>query len=654
MGPPQAQKTLVLRPRTRQNVSRDHPIHTAQLFRESAPNLTIQIASGTNKERANRKEPSSKTDESPPVNFRFGVCDLDTFHKVQRHYPRYGHIIPSAAPVDPSSANAKTGFTAGAAKEKVVIEPIGKTKTYYFGRGFVVENQDPRPTHPSGGYRIGEASNPGPGVKSGQPKPTQKQQHRINTHKDRRPTKKARPKVCDHKFCHVAHCQIYGHYHEKKRRPAVGAKLREIQKLQSKNRAEGTEAERAEPVFLLCRNPFGCDCGEDHFHDLAQLVCGQCVQDEEEKADESEDLAEELDEEDLASEPEEVVDAQAPGNESELTHREPAITAARGFNPQLNLPVAHPVGGEDDQLEAAWNEFQNNWDEEHLVVPPEQPLEVPPEQDPVVPPVRRFGGGEEWVDAVFNVDADLDAEIVRARLPHHDPALFDVDAEDPPAPVELAPPVHQPGDLPIGHEVVYIYSRLPGERDAFDDSLLNRFLELFLETDIETKRNHLHLERYKEVHEQGNIGKKTFANAWYYKWLQQKEPRWKPRLSKRVHTDMVRTLGFNSFSPEVIYTPLYEYLWRNGELRNRQYVDDSNQVRAYYKGNLRIVAQTHESFATLSPKVWDATLDYLFFQFVIRDYIGNARKGKLDVTTAPGKEKPSVQKVILNGGGPRG
>lgn len=575
--------------------------------------------------------------------------------------------ICTDAQSEPKTSKNSLGRAECVEKRKVVIESIGKTRVYYFGRGFVVESQESRPTHPSGGYRIGEASNPGPGVKSGQPKPTQKQQHRINTHKDQRPTKKARPKVCDHKFCHVAHCQIYGHYHQKKRRPAVGAKLREIQKLQSKNRAEGTEAERAEPVFLLCRNPFGCDCGEDHFHDQAQLVCGQCIQDEEEKADESEDLAEELDEEELASEPEQVVDAQAPGNESELTHREPAIMAARGLVPQLNLPVVHPMGGEDDQLEAAWNEFQdgwdadtawddfqNNWDEEHLVMPPEPAPEVPPDQDPVVPPVRHFGGGEEWVDAVFNVDADLDAEIVRARLPHHDPALFEVDVEDVPAPLEVAPPVHQPGDLPIGHELVYIYSRLPGERDPFDDSLLNRFLELFFETDIESKRNQQHHERYKEIHEQENIGKKAFTNAWYYKWFRQKPPRWKPRISQRVHTDMVRTLGFNSFSLELIYTPLYEFLWWNGELRSRQYVDDSNQVKAFYKGNLRIVAQTHESFATLSPKVWDATLDYVFFQFVIRDFIGNARKGKLDVTTAPGKEKPSVRKVILNGGAPRG
>lgn len=661
MGPPQAQKTLVLRPRTRQNVSRDHPIHTAQPFRESASNLTIQISEWHTKERADEGNPSSKMDESPPVNFRFGVCDLDTFHKVQRYHPRYGHIIPSPAPVHPLSASVNTRISAGAAKDKVVSESIGKTRVLYFGRGcFITEAQESRPTHPNGGYRVGEASNPGPSAKSGKPKPTEKQKHRVARHKDQKPNK-ASARVCDHKFCKVSHCLINGHYHQKKRKPAVGAKLREIQKLQAKNRAEGGESERAEPLFLLCRNPFGCDCDEDHFHDHLQLRCGPCVErtvpgDEEEKAEEPvlEDLADDLDGEGLADEPEQVADAQAPGSESELTHREPAIMAARGPVPQLELPVAHPVGGEGDQEDIEWEEFQARWD----AVPEEfqarwdafpgegwgfDRVEWP--DAPPAPEVRRFGGGPEWVAEAFG-DPEQDLEEVEF------PAWVLGEPPLPPEPLPPPPIIHR-GPLPPGHELVYVYSSLPGERDAFDDSIFNRFFELFFQTDIQTVRNDRHVERYNEIHEHMNIGKKHFANDWYHKFLKQRSPMFKPRLSKRVHTDIVKTLGYNSCTLEVIYTPLYDFLWTNQELRHVQFVDDSNVIRKYYKGKLRVIAGTHESFATLSPKVSDTTIDYLFFQFVIRDFIGNARKGRLDAATAPGKEKPSVQKVILNGGGRR-
>lgn len=519
-------------------------------------------------------------------------------------------------------------------------------KTYYFGGGRLVH--DSRPTHALAGVRIGEADHPGPSVNKRQRPPAKKKggdqgpapapkQTSKQVHRARHPAPKTKPpkkreaqerrtRVCDHKFCHVEMCFVQGHYHEKKRKAAVGAKLREIQKQQAKDRAEGTEQPKPKPIFVLCETTFGCMCADDHFHSEAQLLCGSCVEevdwskfpgDPVPTAPEEEEKADDHEIEEPADEPEEPPEeaiqapvvvpqsveiapaqtAQVPCDVSELTLSGPAILAATGPVPEL---ASHAP-------------------------------EVEEVDDGAIRNPALAGIDCEWAD---RPPVPLPAAAVQVR--------------------GLPPDEHD--FIALGLEAVYVYSRLPGARDRFNQSLCNRFLELFLTTDIELRRNKEHVSRYTEIVEGKSLGDKTFVNARYpgWEWLKQKPQRYQDRLSKRVHTDVVRNFGFNSCTLEMIYTPLYEYLWRHPDLRKPQYVDDANVVRHYYSGKMRIVAETHESYAFLDPKLCDTTLSYLFFQFTVRDYINNARKGILGAPTAPGKEKPSVRKVILNGGGPRG
>lgn len=577
-----------------------------------------------------------------------GAYTIEKFNKVQENYrrltehraapPRKLNVSVIASPLSRLSMDRDPRDTT-----LVKLKP----EFTYFGCGLFVEH---RPTHAHGGFRFGEASNPGPNPRHRAPKATGKQEHRnreriVGSSYPKRDNKRA-VKACGHVFCKHDECYINGHYHQKKRDPATGHKLRQIQKLQEKNRAGGIQVPRAEPEYFVCPRGFGFLCQEDHFHDRAQLKCGPCTDHAllnrsamniAVEACAEEEKSSDVDIYDHVSEIGEVPWAPMPWVCEDSDHFfEEAIVMNPIFE-CVDEPESSGVVVDETSRDLDSDDSESSISDLNVV----SELTL---SDPVL----------ETEKALVPQFTTISPELKLQRAPSRSEAArtfelwnelaYKAEIPVPPDTIDLKN---------VGIEVVYVFSRLPGDRDPFSTSLLNRFLALFLETDLELRRNGPSKDRYGEIVECKGLFRRHFRIDWYFKCLRQVEPTFRAPLSKRVYTDIVLEFGFNSCTLEPIFTPLYDFLWQHSELRCPQYIDDAFNIRNFYSGKVRIVAQTFKGYDTLNVVLCDTTISYVFFQFCVRDYLAVMRKGKITTSVAPGKEQPSLRKLILNRGDPK-